>query len=1127
MKKKLISILLAVCITIPGVPVYAQEEITGTADMQEQPEEDTSAELQDESREMVEEVPEEIQVQGTASGSGTEADYEEEREISVQGLQEDRAVLKAADTLTIDTMINGSLNWKRAGNPMIMTDSFLSKVSSTATDWYALDLGRLGIEDNYSGFLAAADAYVDRKYTANPTTGLDPYTPTEWHRLTVAVLASGGDPTSIGGRDLIADGTYNCMVGTPWLQGINGAVWALIALDSNGYVTPQDARYDREDLLSYLLSHEAQGGGWSLFEGGSQADFDITGMALQALAPYYTAKADVRGAVDRALNLLAASMGPDGDMRSSKSSAVNCEATVQMIVACCSLGVNPEEVKASSGKSLMDGLKKYYNQGTGGFYHDMRDTDAGSDDMSTQQALYGLASYQRFLNGELNLYDFRQPAKSSQYQIQAEGKQYVVPAGAEETLSLPSGAEEIEIQNLPIGSYDSAQISDGEHTYSSSWRRQDGSTPVDGSIPVSDGMVLDLSVNRRDGSTENWKLTIKLEEDADLKAVIDLIDAIPDISGLMLSDETTVQNAKQAYDLLAEEKKPSVTNLNKLQDALKRIEALKAEQESELEEARAKLQKEVDAIPQPVMISQKNKLQQYLLKLDTLGEWSQKAELKKQIQGYLADIGEREAVVAQLDGDIWDRIDPLHITQNEMPTIKELMQRYGNLYEEEQGLLANGKSLLDAADIITSLEEGIIPAQVFRNMMSTKEDFVYSGFFDSGKLYTLRFDAESIRTASDVKAGIEVLSEKDKDVPGSAGAVRFLQQGSMNGKVTLLCPAGIADYTYDLYLMDPGSLEIKSAGQAKVSEGQVSMTVSRGGQYWLADRVISLSGGGEIFPQTMAAPLVLPGLVGEKKSSGSTAGSTASPAASQNSGNTSTTGTETAKKQEIKTQHELIKAQPVNGIIKKSEFEKIKGQDKNLQAEGLLFDGVTYTLTFHGEDIKEPSDFKYEIKGECENSTYIRRLSENPVILCMEETGKFPGKALISVKTGQEDGNYLLFRYDTEKMEAEYVKKVTASEGTIVFTLEEGGEYFIAKRAKSGSLLEDLEVKKAGIGDIGEDSKEAWMEDEELVVSGNAEKKASPFVWAGIGGAVLLCAGGVVFFLNKKRKVRGIHEAEK
>ena len=83
-------------------------------------------------------------------------------------------------------------------------------------------------------------------------------------------------------------------------QGINGPIWALIALDSHNYPTSGDVT--REKLIQAILDAQLPGGGWNL--SGNDADPDMTAMAIQALAPYYKENDAVKAAVDKALDVL-------------------------------------------------------------------------------------------------------------------------------------------------------------------------------------------------------------------------------------------------------------------------------------------------------------------------------------------------------------------------------------------------------------------------------------------------------------------------------------------------------------------------------------------------------------------------------------------------------------------------------------------------------------------------------------------------------------------------------------------------------------------------------------------------------------------------------------------------------
>ena len=225
MRRKIITFCLAAAVTASLCPTPAWADTAeaagqteGEAPVLEQGEENSdSPDQQAQEETAVPDASWQEETETVVGGTGP-SDVEEggmPEEITVYGTadldMDENGILRSADSIDWDTMIQNTVSWMRDEEDEVLNDSFLSGVSSTATDWYVFSLGRLGIQDNYSGFLAAADTYVREMYEQNPSTGLSSTNATEWHRLTMAVLAAGGDPTSTGGRNLIADGVYNCL----------------------------------------------------------------------------------------------------------------------------------------------------------------------------------------------------------------------------------------------------------------------------------------------------------------------------------------------------------------------------------------------------------------------------------------------------------------------------------------------------------------------------------------------------------------------------------------------------------------------------------------------------------------------------------------------------------------------------------------------------------------------------------------------------------------------------------------------------------------------------------------------------------------------------------------------------
>ena len=345
------------------------------------------------------------------------------------------------------SVANGIISWKRLDNGAedggtFFNDKFLSLAGTTPGDWYPIGMSRLGVSEDYDRYLAVLKAEVEKRYKEKNK--LSAAKATEWHRISLAVLASGGDPTNFGtDKDglpitLIADGTYPR--GKPaslGRQGINGWIWGLIALDSLRYEIPEGSFYSREDIITEILCRQLSDGGFAL--SGNTSDPDITAMAVQALAPYYTSKKvykytlksskqeisrTAKQVIDEALTCLSLLQTADGDFISWGTQ--NAESTAQAAVALCSLNIDPQKDARfiKNGKTLIDGILKY-RMSDGGFAHSYTyDPDNPgskpdkSNSMAGEQVLYALAAVIRQQKGQSPLYSFSQtptpalPAKS-------------------------------------------------------------------------------------------------------------------------------------------------------------------------------------------------------------------------------------------------------------------------------------------------------------------------------------------------------------------------------------------------------------------------------------------------------------------------------------------------------------------------------------------------------------------------------------------------------------------------------------------------------------------------------------------------------------------------------------------
>lgn len=346
------------------------------------------------------------------------------------------AANKVYSTAELESTIKGIINWKKLDNGStlegsLMNDAYLELAGTTPGDWYQVGMGRFGYPDDYAGYLAVIKEKVQDRYKTQAK--LSAAKATEWQRISLAILASGGDPTKAGvdangnNINLIADGTYNRgKTASLGRQGINGWIWGLIALDSKRYPVPAGAHDTRDSIIEEILRQQLTDGGFTLY--GKVSDPDITAMAMQSLSPYYNSEKEytyknrvtgktvtkkVRQVIDECINCLSKMQLSSGDYNSWGTK--NVESTVQVAVALCALGIDVQTDNRfiKNGNSLLNGIMLYQMK-DGGFVHSYTyDADnptslpTESNTMASEQTLYGLTAIWRQARGMRTLYDFR------------------------------------------------------------------------------------------------------------------------------------------------------------------------------------------------------------------------------------------------------------------------------------------------------------------------------------------------------------------------------------------------------------------------------------------------------------------------------------------------------------------------------------------------------------------------------------------------------------------------------------------------------------------------------------------------------------------------------------------------
>ncbi len=279
------------------------------------------------------------------------------------------------------------------------------KVGSVGGEWAVIALARSGkkLTNEYKdSYYKNVEEYV--KSNINDKEQMNRSKSTDNSRIILSLTSIGKDPSKVAGHNLLkglADFDYVKK------QGISGPVWALLAFDCDAYEIPQiksGEQTARDRLIDYITDSQLSDGGWTM--SGNKSDPDMTGMAVQALAPYYESDKKAAAAIDKAVKLLSQMQLENGAYRSWGS--ISSESCAQVVVALCSLGIDPSKdtrfVKKNG--SVMDAMLSF-GLSNGGFLHSVTgtDSDKSANQMATEQVLYALAAYSRFTAGRNSLYD--------------------------------------------------------------------------------------------------------------------------------------------------------------------------------------------------------------------------------------------------------------------------------------------------------------------------------------------------------------------------------------------------------------------------------------------------------------------------------------------------------------------------------------------------------------------------------------------------------------------------------------------------------------------------------------------------------------------------------------------------
>lgn len=492
--------------------------------------------------------------------------------------------------------------------------------------------------------------------------------------------------------------------------------------------------------------------------------------------------------------------------------------------------------------------------------------------------------------------------------------------------------------------------------------------------------------------------------------------------------------------------------------------------------------KKMEELPQQITIAEKYKVFSLKTELDLIKNFEEKEKFKTLLNAYVSEIEQQEKAVKKLDERIWNEINPLNITLKNQNIVEELLNDLQNIPEANRGYLERLEDLKKAQTIIHKLQEGVLAKEIFETAKEARKDYVHEE-----KDYTIRLRGKKIKNPADMKAGVEVQEQE-------GGLYLWLSEdGELPGEIELSVSCTLEDGVYMLY-----NEKNQEEQWVSVQGKRASFDLTKGGNYILKQANL--------------------GYEEDKNLLAGTSQSTVSGTSGKNNSKKTATSNKTKKTETSNTSTANIKG----GVVEKKEFEAIKEKDKNLKINSKTDQNQEYILTINGKDIKNAKDMKVGVKEGSKYQKEIEQLAENPYIFSFEEEGDFPGKMQMEITTNQEDGQYLLMKYNDEEKKADYIQKIKVEDKKTKFIIEKGGDYFIAKKVKTKSLneIEEEEKEEKEIKEDVEDT-ETNMDTEpveEEFLTGTKEENALPGVLLAGGGVLVLAGLGAGIWYFRKRK---------
>ena len=130
-------------------------------------------------------------------------------------------------------------------------------------------------------------------------------------------------------------------------------------------------------------------------------------------------------------------------------------------------------------------------------------------------------------------------------------------------------------------------------------------------------------------------------------------------------------------------------------------------------------------------------------------------------------------------------------------------------------------------------------------------------------------------------------------------------------------------------------------------------------------------------------------------------------------------------------------------ILSQELLEMIQDLD-SYQVQGITQEGVAYQVALNPSSLNSLEDLNFDLSLTSAYESAMAKLAKDPLALSFANKGAFPCALTVTLPVDLADGTYGLYAFDAQGQTAKMVQKVQVSNGVATFTVEQGGEYFLA-----------------------------------------------------------------------------------